>query len=196
MTSFALLCPKCKAPLAEGVLNLFDLTPCPGCAAPLQVEIFPAYFRRMAAGRGGGLVLVEGESTCFYHPQKKAALPCEGCGRFLCALCDCELHGQHFCPACLEVGRTKRKIKSLENERTLYDSIALTLAIAPLVIFYLTFITAPAALFVAFRYWNAPRSIVHRSRIRLVLAMIFASLQIVGWAVAIYFIATLRKSHG
>src|SRR5437016_1028123 len=156
MTSSALLCPKCKTPLAEGVLNLSDLTPCTVCAAPLQVEIFPAFFRRMAAGRDGDLVLVEGESTCFYHPQKKAALPCEGCGRFLCALCDCELHGQHFCPACLEIGRKKGKIKSLENQRTLYDSIALSLAILPLLMAYFTILTAPMALYVAIRYWNAP----------------------------------------
>ena len=195
MISSLLLCPKCKTPLTESVLNRPELTPCPACAVPLRVEIFPALFRRTAAGRDGEAVLVADEATCFYHPQKKAVLPCEGCGRFLCALCDCELHGQHFCPTCLEVGRKKRKIKSLENERTLYDSIALALAVAPLLIFYLTFMTAPAALYVAFRYWNAPRSIVHRSRIRLVLAIIFASLEIVGWVVAIYFIASSRKSH-
>src|SRR5437899_796769 len=189
-------CPKCNAALPQSVFNRAALAPCPACAEPLQVEIFPALFRTPARGRDGEALMVEGEASCFYHPQKKAMLPCQGCGRFLCALCDCELHGQHFCPACLEVGRKKRKIKSLENERTLYDSIALALAVAPMLIVYPTFITAPAALFVAFRYWNAPRSIVHRSRIRLVLAMIFASLQIVGWAVAIYFIATLRKSHG
>src|SRR5438093_1377593 len=195
MTASSLLCTKCKAPLPEALINRPELTPCPSCAAPLRVEVFPALFRPVAAGRDGEAVLVETESTCFYHPQKKAVLPCEGCGRFLCALCDCELHGQHFCPACLEVGRKKRKIKSLENERTLYDSIALALSVLPLLIFYLTFITAPAALFVAFRYCNAPRSIVHRSRIRLVLAIIFASLQIVGWVVAIYFIANRPKSH-
>jgi hypothetical protein len=148
----------------------------------------------VSAGRDGEAALIETESTCFYHPQKKAHLPCEGCGRFLCALCDCELHGKHYCPACLEVGRTKRKIKSLETERTLYDSLALSLAVIPLVIFYLTFVTAPAALYIAVRYWNAPRSIVHRSKIRLVLAIIIASLQIVGWGIAIYFI--VAKSHG
>src|SRR5947207_4967285 len=181
-------CTQCQAVLVDGAFNQSELWPCPGCGAELQVEVFPALFRPFTPGRAGEAVMLEGESTCFYHPSKKAVRPCEGCGRFLCALCDCELHGQHFCPTCLEVGRTKRKIKSLENERTLYDSIALTLAIAPLVIFYLTFITAPAALFVAFRYWNAPRSIVHRSKIRLILAIIFASLQIFGWVVAIYFI--------
>src|SRR6266567_8953276 len=184
-----LRCHHCKAALPQSVLDTPDWAHCPECGTLFRMLGFPAAFRRLDTGAGAATVLMEGESTCFYHPQKKAVLPCEGCGRFLCALCDCELHGQHFCPACLEVGRKKRKIKSLENARTLYDSIGLALAVAPLVIFYLTFITAPAALFVAFRYWNAPRSIVHRSRIRLVLAMIFASLQIVGWAVAIYFIA-------
>jgi hypothetical protein len=193
MSSTLLLCPRCKTALTESVLNQPNLTPCPACAAPLQVEIFPAIFRETAAGRDGEAVVVETESTCFYHPQKKAVLPCEGCGRFLCALCDCELHGQHFCPNCLEVGRKKRKIKSLENERTLYDSIALALAVFPMLIFYLTFITAPAALYISFRYWNAPRSIVHRGKARLVLAIIFASLQIIGWVVGIFFLVNARK---
>ena len=194
MSLSLLLCPKCNGPLPESAINRPDLTPCPVCASPLQVEIFPALFRRAAVGRDGEAVLVETESTCFYHPQKKAVLPCEACGRFLCVLCDCELHGKHYCPACLEVGRKKRKIKSLETERTLYDSLALSLAVLPLLMFYLTFITAPAALYMALRYWNAPRSIVHRSKIRLVLAITFASLQIIGWVIAIYFIIT--KNHG
>jgi hypothetical protein len=196
MSSLLLLCPKCQAPLTESVFNRMELTPCPACAAPLQVEIFPALFRRVASGRDGEALMVDGESSCFYHPQKKAVLPCHGCGRFLCALCDCELHGQHFCPACLEVGRKKGKIKSLENERTLYDSIALSLAVLPLLIFYFTVITAPMALYVAFRYWNAPRSIVHRTKIRYVLAIFFAAVQILGWGVGVYFIARGVKNHG
>jgi len=75
----------------------------------------------------------------------------------------------------------------------LYDSLALSLALVPMLIFYLTFITAPAALFIALRYWNAPRSIVHRSKIRLIFAIIIASLQIIGWGVGIYFFAVRRN---
>jgi hypothetical protein len=186
MNSPLIQCPKCRGQLLDGVFNLEQLVPCPLCRAPLQIEVFPAFFRPVTSGRDGETVMVEGESTCFYHPQKKAVLPCAGCGRFMCALCDCELHGQHFCPMCLEAGRTKGKIKSLENKRTLYDSIALALAIAPLVVFYFTFITAPAALFIAIRYWNSPMGIVRRSKIRYVLAMILASLQIIGWALVLY----------
>jgi hypothetical protein len=178
------------------MFNQPDLAPCPACGVPVQVEIFPALFRPTARGRGGEALMVEGESSCFYHPQKKAVVPCQGCGRFLCALCDCELHGEHFCPACLEVGRQKGRITRLENQRTLYDGIALSLAILPLLIFYFTIITAPMALFIAIRYWNAPRSIVHGTRIKLVLAIILATLQIVGWGIGIYFITTAFKSHG
>ena len=191
-----LQCPKCQASLTEVYLNRPTLLPCLLCGAPLQVEVFPALFRRIAPGSAGEALVVENEASCFYHPQKKASRPCDACGRFLCALCDCELHGEHFCPACLESGKRKGKIKRLENERTLYDNIALALALFPLLIFYFTIITAPMSLFMAIRYWNAPRSIVHPTRLRLVLAIILASLQMVGWAAGIYFLTTRSHSHG
>jgi len=178
------------------MVNRPALAPCPGCGAALQVEIYPALFRKVTPGRDGELLVVETEASCFYHPQKKAVLPCEGCGRFLCALCDCELHGQHFCPACLETGKKKGKIKRLENERTLYDNIALALAIYPMLIFYLTIITAPMAMYIALRYWNAPRSIVNRPKLRLIFAIFFAGLEVAGWALGFYFLTTRSHSHG
>ena len=118
-------CPGCRSPLGESMFNRPGLAPCPLCGVPVQIEIFPALFRPAARGRGGEALLVAGESSCFYHPQKKAVVPCDGCGRFLCALCDCQLQSEHFCPACLETGRQKGRIKRLENQRTLYDAIAL-----------------------------------------------------------------------
>lgn len=178
-----LQCPKCKVALLDGVFNLPDFKPCPACAAPLQVEVFPAFFRPIAAGNAGETVLVEGESSCFYHPQKKAAVACEGCGRFVCALCDCILNGQHLCPACLESGRSKRKIKSLENTRTRYDQLALALAVYPMLIFYLTLLTAPAVLFIVIRFWKSPLGLTQGSRAMLATAGVLAGLQVVGWIV-------------
>ena len=121
---------------------------------------------------------------------------CEACGRFLCALCDCELHGEHFCPACLEVGRQKGRIKRLENQRTLYDGIALSLAVFPLLIYYFVIVTAPIVLYLAIRHWNSPLSIVHRTKLRLVLAIILAGAEIVAWCVGAYFLFTRIKPHG
>jgi hypothetical protein len=183
-----LQCPKCKTTLTETSVGRADFVPCTGCASPLQVEVFPAMFRRHAPGRDGEAVVLETEASCFYHPQKKAVLPCEGCGRFLCALCDCELHGQHFCPTCLETGKKKGKIKRLQNERVLYDELALALTIWGVVILlYPSLITAPVALYMSFRYWNSPLSVVRRTRWRFVVAIIFATLQIVGWGLGIWF---------
>lgn len=182
-------CPRCRAWLLEGVFNLPDVAPCPACGALLQIEVFPAFFRPMSAGSAGQAVVIEGESACFYHPQKKAVVPCDSCGRFLCALCDCEMRGRHFCPACLEAGRTKGKIKNLDHQRTLYDNIALGVALIPLVLvfsIYFTIITAPVALVLALVFWNKPISIVRRSRIRYWLAVILASAQIIGWIYVLY----------
>ena len=188
-----LQCPKCRVWLLDGVFNRPDLTPCQSCGAPLQVEVFPALFRKIAPGESAQAVLVGGESSCFYHPQKKAVVPCAGCGRFLCALCDCELHGQHYCPACLETGKSKGKIKNLENQRTRYDTVALALAILPVLFFYFTIITAPMTLFIAIRYWNAPQSLVHRTWLRFSLAIMVALLQIAGWTA--FFIALATHKH-
>ncbi len=188
--SVLLQCTKCQTPLAENQINQGELTRCPGCGVRIIVEVFPALLRRVAPGREGEALLVDSEASCFFHPQKKAVLPCEACGRFLCALCDCELQGHHYCPSCLETGRAKGKIKRLENQRMRYDSIALALAVYPLLIFYFTILTAPIALFVALRYWNAPRSIVYRTKLRLVLAIVFSVLEMGGWGVAAYYFTT------
>lgn len=196
MNSALLQCPKCRGPLLEGVFNRQDPAPCPNCRTPVQVEVFPAFFRKIDSGPGAEAVMVEGESSCFYHPQKKAIIPCAACGRFLCALCDCELNGQHLCPVCLDTGRTKGKIKGLQNRRTLHGDVALALAFYPLIIPYLTFITAPMALYVAIRHWNSAQSLVRpRTKARCLLAIVVASIQILGWIILILFIFN-RRSHG
>jgi len=182
-------CTKCRVPVQPDFCNQPYLSPCPGCSEPLQVRVYPAFFRPITVTSGESL-LVQGESGCFYHPEKKAVLPCDSCGRFLCALCDVEFNSQHLCPACMQAGNKKGKIRNLQNHRTRYDNIALALAIFPLLIFYFTFITAPGAIFVAIRYWNAPGGIIPRSqKLRFVIAIILASLQIVGWIVGIYFLS-------
>src|SRR5439155_22293452 len=161
---------------------------CPSCSSPLRVEVFPALFTPSAPVQTAQSVVTEGEASCFYHPNKRAVLPCEACGRFLCALCDVELNGQHFCPACLASRQKKGKLSNLDNRRVLYDSLALTLALTPLTLILWPFslITAPAALFIAIRYWRAPGSVVHRTKIRFILALFLALAQIVGWGIGFW----------
>src|SRR5690242_2965864 len=143
LNSQSVACPRCEAVLPAESFNLSSLVPCPSCKAGLLVNVFPALNRPPAAVRASEVLLIDGEASCFYHANKKAVVACEGCGRFLCALCDVELNDKHLCPQCLEAGRTKGKIKDLQNHRMLYDDLALTLSILPMLFVYPTIITAP-----------------------------------------------------
>ncbi len=156
---------------------------CPDCQRWTSVIAFPALTRPAALGSTGETIVTEGEAACFYHPQKRAVVPCGFCGRFLCGLCDVELNGQHLCPSCLQSGARKGKLQALERRRVLYDDIACSLAVWPLLPFLwiLTPATAPAALFMAIRYWKTPTSMVPRTKARFIVAIALSSLQILGW---------------
>lgn len=174
-------CTKCHSSVSKQLINSTALAACPSCKALLRADVYPALYRSLPEGQSGETLHMDKEAGCFYHPRKKAVIPCSACGRFLCALCDVAFNGDHLCPVCLEKGKTKKKIKNLENHRTCYDSIALLVATVPMLIYWLTIFTAPLAIFLTVRYWRAPSSIIPRTRVRFVLAMAIAGLQIIGW---------------
>ena len=185
MTARLVACTKCRAPLPPAGYNAPRLSACLACGAPAQVAVFPAALRPPGPGAAAERLQAEGEAGCYYHPAKKAVVPCASCGRFLCAVCDVELNGEHLCPGCLETGRKKGRLHQLENTRTLYDSLALAVAVYPIILVWTTIIGAPIALYLAIRYWKAPSSVVPRSRWRAVLAIILALLQIGGWVAVV-----------
>jgi hypothetical protein len=178
-----LACPKCAAPWPESPAELAALTACPSCANTARVLAFPALFREAApVVAPQDQVLSEGEASCFYHPAKRATVPCGACGRFLCALCDVKLGGRNLCPGCVESGRSKGKLTELEPSRTLWDTSALMLAVVPFVLCYpISILTAPAALVVAAVGRKKPSSVIPRGRWRLWVAGVLAVLQIIGW---------------
>jgi len=179
-------CTKCMAMLGREVLNTSEMTHCPSCGAEIRADIFPALFRETAGGDPSEILLTDDEASCFYHPGKKAVIPCDACGRFLCALCDVDFNDRHLCPTCLETGKRKHTIKNLEISRKLYDNMALLLAVFPAIFLWPTIITAPMVIFIVIRYWEAPGSIIPRTRIRFILAFIIASVQIIVWLMVFY----------
>ena len=185
MKQVAAACPSCEATLTSAFCNTLEAVTCPACQSAIQLRIFPAFFKRTAPGQTGETILEDGISGCFYHDTKKAVVHCDACGRFLCALCDLEMEGRHYCPSCLQAGRTKNQLPQLESRRTLYDSMALNLCIIPL-FWFVGFVTAPVALYLAILSLFRPSSIVPRTRIRAWLAMVLALAQIVLWGWAFY----------
>lgn len=174
MAIASLRCDRCQAPVLPETLNTPGLTPCPGCATPLRFLVFPAYHRQLSPAATGESLLIEGESSCFYHPTRKAVVPCDGCGRFLCALCEVELDEKHLCPKCLEAAQQKSELTGIEQKRPLHDLLALNLAIGGLILAFcapwLSIFLSSAALYLCIRYWNTPQSLLARGKGRFVAA--------------------------
>jgi hypothetical protein len=174
-------CGKCHADFGDA----WDFTgggvECPECGVPQAVAVFPALFRPPEMGERGRDLLVDTHSSCYYHANKEAVRPCEGCGRFLCGLCDIEMKGVHLCPKCIEDNVSKGTYKSQQAVITRYDGIALTLSILPMLLWPFTLITAPVAIFFAIRSFTKPNSVVPRVRWRGTLAIIFATIQVLLW---------------
>jgi hypothetical protein len=152
----------------------------------------------MAVGAAAG-PLMENGATCFFHPQHAAQVPCDNCGRFLCALCDLPLGGRHLCPTCIE--NTSRQ--SSENpwiaHRFLWGRAALLIALIPALAYpftFLTFLTAPVTLVLALLWWNKPAGLTgNGGRLSLVLAVLFAGLQILAWIGAVFVFVGLIKNR-
>lgn len=175
-------CSKCQTPLPSEMLGAQVAIRCPRCRAALEVLVFPAVHREIGRGNVGEAALGEGETTCFFHPEKKAAVVCNGCGRFLCALCDVPVAGDHLCPKCVESGRTKKTLTTFENYRTSYPSLALTLAFLPLLLYPTTLVTAPATLFLVIFGWKKPGSVTgRRRRPTMIVAFLAALAQCLVW---------------
>ncbi len=181
-------CPKCETQLPANVINTSRLEVCFSCGVTIHADVFPDMVRKRPAVQTGESLQTDNEASCFYHPKKKAAVPCSVCGRFLCSLCYVVLDGRSMCLTCVESGKNQHQIKSLENKRTLYDTKVLSIAILPMLFVYPTIITAPIALFMAVWYWKKPSSIIPRTKIRFVIAIILSLLQIAGWLIVLWLI--------
>ncbi len=177
-------CPKCQGTVTEPLSHPGAPKPCRACDRPLEGLVFAAYFRPPATGKSAEAVLAPEDAGCFYHPQSRAQVPCDVCGRFLCALCDVDLNGQHLCPACLSSGAKKKSGPSFDSSRLLYGQLALLLCFLPILCFSpATIITAPLAVFFAIYGWNKPQSLTSPSRVRYILALLLGLAQIAIWGI-------------
>jgi hypothetical protein len=176
---FAPPCPKCKEPLAglEAADEVGDGV-CQGCATPLEFTLFPARSRGKQVVRVARSV--EGDATCYFHPANHAAAICDGCGRYVCAVCEVPSgDGSRLCPPCVSAARKKTVQKA--DEIVVYDQMALTGALLPVLVWPITLLTAPVTLGIVIHGWKKPRSLIRPGRWRFIVAGILAVLQIGGW---------------
>ncbi len=186
MQGNALGCARCNTPFDLSRFTEYRAISCPKCRRVHDLYLYPAYIRETLPVAKGEAVLLESEASCFHHPDKRAVVSCENCGRFLCDLCRVEFEERKLCLSCFEVQRKEGGASKLQKRRIVWDNIAFALAVVPLLIWFITFITAPIVLYITIKYWKAgPTSIVPRSRIRYIFAFSIAILQLLGWGLLI-----------
>jgi hypothetical protein len=176
----ALACPHCKRVLGPG--SWIDATAgvCESCRTSFEFVGFPA-LTAAAVKVAPQTAVLEADSVCFFHPENRADAVCDSCGRLLCVVCSIPFGGQRICPTCIAASKKAGAAATVQH-RTLYYRVALALALYPLLIFYLTVVTAPLALGYVIYAWRKPGSLVRGSpRGWLITAGVLALLQIGGW---------------
>mgnify|MGYP000429149098 CR=1 FL=1 len=174
-------CHRCRVELPEAVEALRSLRGCPACQAGVEVAVFPGWERKATVAPEAQMTVGAGEATCFFHASRRAVVPCDHCGRFLCALCDFPLDGRHWCPGCLEASARKNQVESLERSRVRWDLIVWYLLLFPILLFgWPAVVTAPAALVIALWKRRSAPSLVARSALRLNIGIAVAVLEILG----------------
>lgn len=149
-------------------------THCPNCRSLLTARFFPAIGRTLKPTVETGEKVLEGEAACFFHAEKRATVPCDRCGRFICPLCDVLLGTRHICPACLAAGIGTERVSELIARRWRWDNIALVIGLVPLILsiglwpFFIA--SGPVAVWAAIFGWRRPGSLV-RGRRRWVLML-------------------------
>lgn len=151
---------------------------CPDCGTGYGYVFFPA--RRRVKPVARAVRSLDGDATCFFHVQNRAVSVCDGCGRYLCAVCELPGDtGNCLCPPCVSTQRKKAPQKV--DEIVCYDQMALTLTFLPLLFWPLTLLTAPAAIGLSIYGWRKPRSLVRPGNGRFVFSMVFSTLELAGW---------------
>jgi hypothetical protein len=181
MAQLAPACPACRAPFPTDAGTLAGLTRCPSCQVELRLTVLPGFGRVTPTGSRAERTGGDDEAACFFHPAKRAVVPCDRCGRFLCALCDLPVAGEHLCPACIQTAQQKGGLPALERSRIRWDLIVWLVLLLPILVCWIAVpVTALAGVGLAIWRLKAPPSRVAASRRSLMIAIGFGVLLALG----------------
>lgn len=164
---------------------------CSHCNTRIDVRLFPAVLDENHTPQLGQRVTEDDQATCFFHGESQAEVSCDHCGRFLCGLCTTPFRGATWCPQCISQGMSG-KVDAFKHRYTMWDTTAASVCVLPIFLScgYLTFISAPVALFLSIFWWKRPSGILPRSKVRHVLTILFSLVQIGAWIALVIMIGT------
>lgn len=178
---------KCDADIPELMYKGSGFHRCRSCKTIQNViATFPALHKVSEEQFIGETLITDEDASCFFHPEKKAALPCHDCGRFICSLCDVNMDDKHFCPTCLNNEADKKEEGIFVKKMIQYDSLAMSISILSFLMWPITCITMFVVFFMCFKFWNKKPSLVRNNKWRFVVAFLIATGQLVGWVIGAF----------
>ncbi|MFT5121600.1 MAG: hypothetical protein ACI9TH_002979 [Kiritimatiellia bacterium] len=186
-------CAGCDRPMDPTLFRAGHQGRCPYCNTSVEVHLYPALVNDATGQQRLGLSLTEeDQASCFFHTDSQAEESCDNCGRFLCGLCATPFRDATWCPQCITQGMSSGKMDVFTHRHTLWDTTAASVCVLPIFFTcgYLTFISAPIALFLSLYWWKRPNGILPRSKIRYILTILFSLVQIIAWIALAVMIGT------
>ena len=185
-----LACPNCQSAIHLESLQPLAEVPCPQCNRRLTVARFPQFFLEKSPTLRPEKRVADDDAACFFHPENRATLSCEKCGRFICSVCDLPLGAEHLCPACLTSGLADAKLPQLVTKRFIWSKVALALGFLPLffgpLFFPLFIVTGSLCFYLAIASFRRPGSLTSkRPTITASIAILLAIIQLTVWAMMI-----------
>lgn len=177
--SGAVACFSCQFPLPLAEVTSFEGVRCPRCHSLQRGRAFRATFMPPVS-EVAPPISTPGEAACYQHTTKRAAVPCDRCGRFLCALCRMTVGAQNLCPSCIAVARRRNSPRWVARRLNL-DSVALATALVPMLGVWTTLVGGPVAIYLGIRALSQEPGPVPRGRWRAILALVMGVLQVVAW---------------
>ncbi|HEX5791255.1 MAG TPA: hypothetical protein VFY13_08870 [Luteolibacter sp.] len=189
-----LSCPACKSARSVPYEGMQDSNlRCRACDHPISAILLPRLFATAPPPPLPGAVIpATGEAPCFYDPTQKATCLCSQCGVLVSDAWSVQWGSQKVCQRCFDKLRSNQRDSRFETSRLIWDNICLLLGLVPFTPFtyFLVIFSAPAALILGLRSWNKPGSLIPRSKFRLTLAIVFASLQVLLCVVLFYMLVS------
>jgi hypothetical protein len=169
------VCPRCNGPLdLESLRDGEDI--CPNCSGFFELRVFhpPKRVAHVAAVDTG----VDTATPCANHPRNSAVANCQRCGVFICSLCELEIGGGRYCPACFDRLSQEGTLPAALLRFRDYASLAMSTAVLGLIGFFALGIPLGIlSLYYSVRAFRDPNT-ERSSRGTIVLAILFALVDI------------------
>jgi uncharacterized paraquat-inducible protein A len=184
-------CPRCHKEVELSQLTDGEVH-CQHCGGTYEARVFHPSARStrvLQLAESGP----EAAAACANHSRNTAVTTCERCGIFICALCELEVDGAKYCPACFERLAQEGAIHTARVRFRDYASLAGLSAVVGLIFSWL-FLAVPLGslgLFYAVKGLRTRRQTGVPAG-GLVFAL-FASLLTIGFGVVVFLLVFWRK---